>query len=405
MGLATLADLFRQPLTTVVKRPYVYAEIPTSALIDQSEVAPVVLNALGLSILEGFHFKRFLTGGRAALTALYEDDRARRRVYKFLICPNEKQLRHFEREAECIEHLSKNAYANYHAVLAVPLSSIADLDVHYFATEYIEGVPLGMEIVSNPPPWPEKRATEYLFRIAYAIAPTGAAWLVHRDLHSGNVLICPSLLRSQYDRRDYDPGVRIIDYGTATAWHLVALEEGNYTDNFRHPGGISTWSPESLRSPKSVNPQHDIWALGCMFYLLLSGSHAFQSNSFGEYYERVTAGNFDSIGILARQILSPLVLHILKRVFNPDPFQRIRIGALARLCDHFLTGGFSSLLDKHSHLLAEFYDCDGDLNGCPRCRTITTWIGVMCKNCGYRDEEVFALDEALALGWSCMNCS
>jgi serine/threonine protein kinase len=52
---------------------------------------------------------------------------------------------------------------------------------------------------------------------------------------------------------------------------------------------LSSWSPESLKSPDIVSLSHDMWGVGVLYYRFLTGNFPFNHGFYGVY------GTFSSL--------------------------------------------------------------------------------------------------------------
>ena len=100
-------------------------------------------------------------------------------------------------------------------------------------------------------------AVRVMMRLALALDAAHAAGLVHQDIHPGNVLFDP------------EGNAWLADFGS----HLLAeacLQPGEYT----LLGPPAFQSPEQARVQTPIDSRSDIYALGMLFYQMLTGSPA-----------------------------------------------------------------------------------------------------------------------------------
>jgi serine/threonine protein kinase/tetratricopeptide (TPR) repeat protein len=104
---------------------------------------------------------------------------------------------------------------------------------------------------------PVRDALEIARQIADGLQAAHSAGIVHRDLKPGNVMLLP------------DGTVRILDFGLAKARDQSISEAG------ARFGTVSYMSPEQMRG-ENVDGRADLWALGVVFYEMLTGRKPFK---------------------------------------------------------------------------------------------------------------------------------
>lgn len=157
--------------------------------------------------------------------------------------------------------------------------------VRIYGFSEIEGLPcLFMEYMPDgtladyvKEPCPPLEAAQILLRIARGVACAHRAGIVHRDLKPQNVLI---------DRSINEPAlqtmvgfVKVTDFGIAKV--LENFESITLTGT--QPGTLIYMSPEQVTSEKStIGPASDVFSLGLILYLLITGEHPFAAVSLPE---------------------------------------------------------------------------------------------------------------------------
>jgi serine/threonine-protein kinase len=101
--------------------------------------------------------------------------------------------------------------------------------------------------------------------------------IIHRDMKPDNVLL---------GEEEGELLVRILDFGIAK--HVDAPKGA--TDAGAQLGTPSYMSPEQLFHPTDVDHRSDLWSLGVMTYLCLTGSLPFNAESFGAICVAINEG-------------------------------------------------------------------------------------------------------------------
>jgi serine/threonine-protein kinase len=132
----------------------------------------------------------------------------------------------------------------------------------YLVMEYLVGVSLSSELAKGP--MPLARAVDILEQMCAALARAHDLGVVHRDLKSDNIL-----LSTRGGRKDF---VKILDFGLA---HLAM--DPRLAPKGAVFGTPEYMSPEQARG-EEAGPPSDLYALGVLFFEMLTGQLPFRSN-------------------------------------------------------------------------------------------------------------------------------
>jgi Tol biopolymer transport system component len=147
--------------------------------------------------------------------------------------------------------------------------------------------------------------------------------IVHRDLKPGNVKIRP------------DSVVKVLDFGLAKSGLSSGASRSDESPTISaHQteagvvlGTAAYMAPEQAKG-KEVDKRADIWAFGCVFYEMLTGTPPHQGDSSQETLASILrdAPDLDKVPVQARRLL--------KRCLEKDPQKRLRhIGDVMSLLD------------------------------------------------------------------------
>jgi serine/threonine protein kinase len=131
----------------------------------------------------------------------------------------------------------------------------------YLVMEYIVGVPLSSELAKGA--MPLSRAVDILEQMCAALARAHDLGVIHRDLKSDNIQ-----LTTRGGRKDF---VKILDFGLAAIARDPRLAPKGAVF-----GTPEYMSPEQARG-EDVGAQSDLYALGVLFYEMLTGQLPFRS--------------------------------------------------------------------------------------------------------------------------------
>jgi eukaryotic-like serine/threonine-protein kinase len=166
----------------------------------------------------------------------------------------------FEREARTVAALN---HPN--------ICTLYDVGPDYLVMEYIEGEPLKAAPSVD-------RVMQYALQIADGVAAAHSKGIVHRDLKPRNIFVTP------------DGRVKILDFGLATLQAPTAPTDATLTRGLTDPGTavgtIGYMSPEQARG-ETVDARSDLWAMGVIFYELLTGVRPFAGTTQAVIFEGI----------------------------------------------------------------------------------------------------------------------
>ncbi|NRA36204.1 MAG: protein kinase [Polyangiaceae bacterium] len=179
----------------------------------------------------------------------------------------------------------------------------------YLVMEYLVGTPLSAEIGRGP--MPLNRAVDIIEQMGAALARAHDLGVVHRDLKSDNIL-----LTSRGGRKDF---VKILDFGLAALAHDPRLAPKGAVF-----GTPEYMSPEQARG-EQAGPQSDLYALGILFFELLTGQLPFRSSDRDTLLEMQRTAKAPKPSAI-RKDCHPVAERILLRLLEKDARRRYRDG-------------------------------------------------------------------------------
>lgn len=179
----------------------------------------------------------------------------------------------------------------------------------YFVMELLDGVPLSA-LLRRYGALPPIRAANLVERIAEALAAVHDAGVIHRDLKPDNLHV--RVLE------DHDQ-VKIVDFGLAKVIGGTKMTREGIV--FGTPYYMS---PEQA-SGEATDQRADIYALGVLFYELLTGQVPFEADSYeGVLTQQITADPIPPSQVLAIPGQLEDLEKIVLRCLEKDPARRFQ---------------------------------------------------------------------------------
>jgi serine/threonine-protein kinase len=176
---------------------------------------------------------------------------------------------HRERE-EFVERFYREAKAaarirGEHVAQVFDVGKTEDGDP-YLAMEFLDGEDLG-DILRRERRLPLKVAIGHMMDACAGVAEAHGAQVIHRDLKPANLFVT----RTGQGR----PIVKIIDFG------ISKVDEGasKLTSTGGSLGTAYYMAPEQIERPRETDGRADIWALGVIFFELVTGGMPFNGES------------------------------------------------------------------------------------------------------------------------------
>src|SRR5215469_11288099 len=266
---ATLADFPISPTPPPKSAPKPLTRVPGDATyVDDGRTFPpsyrdsgvYVKDALRVCDVIGARYEILQLLGEGGMGAVYKalDREVERTVALKLIRPelasNPAILARFKQElltAHQVTH--KNVIRIY---------DLAEADgVKFITMEFVEGFDLRRILIDNGKLPPEK-AIEIIRQVCVALDAAHSAGIIHRDLKPQNIM------------QDAKSGrILVMDFGLARS-----IESEGLTQTGALLGTIEYMSPEQSMG-KPLDPRSDIFAVGLIFYELLTGKTPYKADT------------------------------------------------------------------------------------------------------------------------------
>jgi serine/threonine protein kinase/Tfp pilus assembly protein PilF len=219
------------------------------------------------------------------------------------------RLSRFQREAKMLAALN---HPNIATIYGLEQSS----GTSYLVMELVLGETLA-ERVQRDRVMPVEEALAIAKQIAEAVEAAHEKGIIHRDLKPPNVKLTP------------EGKVKLLDFGLAKAFASDGgLDLSNAptltamgTEEGRILGTPAYMSPEQARG-KSVDKRTDVWAFGCVLYILLTGRQAFTGDTLSDMIVSILEREPDWQALPASTPAK--IRDLLRRCLQKDPQRRLR---------------------------------------------------------------------------------
>jgi serine/threonine protein kinase len=176
----------------------------------------------------------------------------------------------------------------------------------FIVMEFLEGTTL-QEIVASGMLLPLEDVNGIIIQLADALNYAHSQGVVHRDVKVGNILILQGMKS------------KIMDFG------IARMDSSDLTRSGQFIGTPNYMSPEQVDGKTPVDGRSDLFSLGVIFYLLLTGERPFSGDSF-------TAISYKIVHVdpIPPRTINPVVPEpynkILSRVLAKEPEKRYQTG-------------------------------------------------------------------------------
>ena len=184
----------------------------------------------------------------------------------------------------------------------------------FIVMEYIRGGRLTDYMKEKKFNFTEKRAAEIIHQIALGVKYLHKYGIIHRDLKPDNIMLTEASDKGQ---------IKIMDFGLSK----ILGKKEKTVDGF---GTLTFVSPEVLIR-KPYNKEIDIWSIGVILYLLLSGDLPFDDEEDDEQ-KIAKAIVFNEVEFPPKKFgnRSKEVINLIKKCLTKEPKNRIKIDEIIK---------------------------------------------------------------------------
>ena len=248
-------------------------------------------------------------GGMGVVYLASQNTLNRRVVIKVLrsnLVEDDEAIARFEREAQGLSTLQ-------HPNVVTIFDFGSDDERAYIVMEFVEGETLSRRLRSDGI-FPFPRFQRVAAQILQGIGEAHKLDLLHRDIKPANIMLC--------ERHGNNDFVKILDFG------LAKLTSGgpSVTKEQSLVGSAAFLSPEQIVGLNEIDQRVDVYALGVLFYFMLSGKRPFSAeNDTALLYKHVHEAPEPLAAALPEgHSVPPHVINLIHQCLAKNPRKRPR---------------------------------------------------------------------------------
>lgn len=221
----------------------------------------------------------------------------------FEVTPEEKDvfLSRFFREAKAAGKLN-----HPNIVTIFDVDEDPETGTPFIVMEFLEGTTIA-EVAASGVLLPMEDVNTMILQLADALHYAHSEGVVHRDIKAANILVLPGMK------------VKIMDFGIARLPHSDLTQSGQFI------GTPNYMSPEQIEGTTQVDGRSDLFSLGVIFYMLLTGERPFGGDSFNTVSYKIVHAEH-----LPPRDLNPQVPEVynamISKLLAKDPNDRYQTG-------------------------------------------------------------------------------
>lgn len=173
-----------------------------------------------------------------------------------------QSIKRFYREAKTLSTLS------HPNVVSLIDFGNTEAGLFFLVMEMLQGETL-FDAVPETLPWSPERLTTVFAQICAGVGAAHKSGLIHRDLKPSNIFIAKN--------SDDSETVKVLDFGIAKIHDDDSVSRLTQTGSV--VGTIGYIAPEVMTGEQPASPQSDIYSLGALLYLVLTGNTAYDGPS------------------------------------------------------------------------------------------------------------------------------
>ncbi|KAI8893694.1 kinase-like domain-containing protein [Globomyces pollinis-pini] len=170
----------------------------------------------------------------------------------------------------------------------------------YLAMEYIPGGEL-FHYIQKHKKIPENQAVVFFRQIVSGVHYCHSQSIVHRDLKPENILF------------DSQGNLKLADFGFANIMIV-----GTLFDEFC--GSPEYAAPEMIAKKQYLGPEVDIWSLGVLLYVMITGTMPFGDKSISKMFTSIMTAKYSIPSHVSND-----AINLIQQILKPDSLKRFKL--------------------------------------------------------------------------------
>ncbi|GMH76291.1 hypothetical protein TrST_g9511 [Triparma strigata] len=219
---------------------------------------------------------------------------------------------------------------------------------YYLILDLVSGGEMFEHLIQNGA-YSEHDAALHMKNVASALNFLHGIKIIHADLKPENLMMT--------SWKESNARIKVVDFGCAVA-DGVTDDKDALGGNKGDVGTTAYWPPEAFPTSKSSrsppSPAMDMWSLGVILYIMLTGLHPFDLNGVStdeEIEARIQSDPRPKFEEKLTGHLSPAAVDLIKKLMTADP--NARISASEMLAHPWIRGGSAKQIISDSHVRLE----------------------------------------------------
>jgi calcium-dependent protein kinase len=200
-----------------------------------------------------------------------------------------RKLTHLKREVELLSTLSDET--NHHPNIMKMMNVYEDEEYVHIVTEHYKGGELYHMIVSRTTPYgcfSERNAAQIIKSLLEAVNHMHKRGIVHRDIKPENIMFESTLSFNSHNSSSSLSNIKLIDFGLATRFNVNSSK--CCSTLMKEVVGTQSYQSPEILSGEGYDESCDIWSVGVIAYILLSGHPPFHQKRRLSWNSSSTSG-------------------------------------------------------------------------------------------------------------------
>lgn len=182
--------------------------------------------------------------------------------------------------------------------------------IFYYAMELVDGLTIS-RLVEISGPQPAARVLHLLEQVAGSLEEAHGEGLVHRDIKPMNIMICCRPVRGDV--------AKVLDFGLVKD---MSGSEPQITKEHQMFGTSPYMAPERIKDSTAANPALDVYSLGSVAFVLLTGEETFTGTSELEVINKVLESDAPRPSMRTKNPIPRELDDLVVRMLQRDPDNR-----------------------------------------------------------------------------------